>query len=191
MQGEGEGEAFSIEDIQSLILELRNTAISLLSMESNAHSVRPTALVHSAFRRCKFIGQDVAEIKWKSRKQFFALMHSAMRNALVDYARRRNAASRPKISYVNPEDIDLHNLADTATNHPEQIIALEESLHSLSQTHKELVKVIEHHYFTSLSIVELAKMFEMSEKSIKRRLRQGRLLLHEAIKDYLNGSSQE
>lgn len=176
MQGEGEGEAFSIEDIQSLILELRNTAISLLSMESNAHSVRPTALVHSAFRRCKFIGQDVAEIKWKSRKQFFALMHSAMRNALVDYARRRNAASRPKISYVNPEDIDLHNLADTATNHPEQIIALEESLHSLSQTHKELVEVIEHHYFTGLSIVELAKMFEMSEKSIKRRLRQGRLL---------------
>ena len=191
MQGEGEGEAFSLKDIQSLILELRNTAISLLSMESNAHSVRPTSLVHSALRRCTLKGQDWTEIKWKNRKQFFAAMHNAMRKALVDYARRRNAASRPKITYVSPEEIDLHNLADTATNHPEQIIALEESLHTLGQAHKELVEIVEHHYFTGLSIVELSKMFEMSEKSIKRRLQKGRALLHEAIIDYLNESSEK
>ena len=128
MQGEGEGEAFSFEDIESLLGELRGAAISLLSMESNAHSVRPTALVHTALRRCKLKGQDWSEVKWKNRKQFFSAMHNSMRKALVDYARRRNAISRPKITFVVPEDIDLHNLTGTAENHPEQIIALEESL---------------------------------------------------------------
>lgn len=191
MQGEDEGKAFSIEDLQELILELRNTAILLLSMESQAHSVRPTSLVHSALRRCKSKEQDWAEVKWKNRKQFFVEMHNAMRKALVDYARHRNAASRPQISYVSPEDIDLHNLTDTATNHPEQIIALEESLHELGQTQRELVEIVEHHYFTGLTIVELSKMFEMSEKSIKRRLQQARVLLHEAIIDYLNKPSQK
>ena len=188
---QGEGEEFTMNDIEGLIGDLRNVAISLLSMESNAHSVRPTALVHTALRRCKLKGQEWEDVKWKTRKQFFSTVHGAMRNALVDYARRRNAGSRPKIAFVNPEDIDLYNLPNAAKNHPEQIIALEESLHLLGRTDKELVKIVEHHYFTGLSIVELSKMFDMSEKTIKRRLQKGRVLLHAAIMDFLNQPTDE
>lgn len=190
MQGEGKGEEFTIKDIESLIGDLRNAAISLLSLETNADSVRPTALVHTALRRCKLKGQDWSEVKWKNRKQFFATMHGAMRKALVDYARRRNAACRPKIAYVTPEEIDLYNLPNTAENHPEQIIALEESLHQLGQSEKELAEIVQYHYITGLSVADLAKMFEMSEKSIKRRLQKGRILLSEAITDYLNQSTK-
>ncbi len=191
MQGEGEGESFSIEDIENLLGDLRSAAVGLLSMEANAHSVRPTALVHTALRRCKLKGQDWTEVKWKNRKQFFAAMHNSMRKALVDYARRRNASSRPEISYVHPEEVDLYNLPDTAKQHPEHIIALEECLHALSQTDKELVEIVEHHYITGMSILDLSKMFEMSEKSIKRRLQKGRALLHEAISDYLNQQAND
>ena len=84
-------------------------AITLLNLESKAHSIQPTALIHTALRRSKTKGMDWSEVKWSDRGKFLRFMHRIMRQALVDHARKRDADRRPQIEYVD-SSVDNYEL---------------------------------------------------------------------------------
>lgn len=97
--------------------ELRRLAASYLRRERPGHTLQPTALVNEAFLRLMDQGQH----DWQSRSHFVAIAAQHMRQILVDYARRRQAAKRgagaTMISLddapaaVNPRPVDLLNTA--------------------------------------------------------------------------------
>src|SRR5512145_2568447 len=70
--------------------ELRRLAAVHMKREQAGHTLSPTALVHEAYLR--MLGD--AEIPMKSRAHVFAAAARAMRQVLVDHARRRRAAKR-------------------------------------------------------------------------------------------------
>src|SRR5262245_20295435 len=71
--------------------ELRNVAAGLLRQERQDHTLQPTALLHEAF--VKLMGSDVLGLA-QDRRLFFGAAVRAMRQVLVDHARRRAADKR-------------------------------------------------------------------------------------------------
>src|SRR4051812_30132692 len=64
--------------------ELRALASKYLDRERAGHTLQPTALVHEAYLR--LVG---SERPWAGTSHFLAVAAVAMRNVLVDHARRR------------------------------------------------------------------------------------------------------
>lgn len=179
-------QAVDIGNIQEFMGGLRAMARQLLAGERNAHSVRPTALVNSALRRSLTNGQEWSALNWRNRDHFFACMYREMRRTLTDHARRRAAAKRPRLEYVAPEEFDLHQLPAVADTKPEILLAMYDALDWLEVTKPPLFEIVRDHYFTGLSIDEIAGLKELSEKTVKRRLAEGRLLLHQKTLELIN-----
>jgi RNA polymerase sigma factor (sigma-70 family) len=179
-------EAVDIGNVQEFMGELRSMARRLLAGEGNAHSVRPTALVISALRRSRTGGQDWGDLTWENRNHFFACMYREMRRALTDHARRRCAAKRPRLEYLEPEDVDLYSLPRVADSQPEVLLAMYEALDWLEQRNQGVFEILRHHYFSGMTVDEVARLSNLSPKTIKRRLEEGRLILHQKILELVN-----
>ncbi len=82
--------------------ELRGLAKRQFACERLGHTLRPTALVHEAYLK---IARQPG-IAWNDDAHFVALAARAMRQVLIDHARRRGAARRPqqRVS-VDPDSI--------------------------------------------------------------------------------------
>ena len=86
---EGRGDA--AEQLFPLVYdELRALAARCLRHERGNHTLQPTALVHEAFLKLT----DQAVMAGKEREHFVGIAARAMRQVLVDYARRHLAAKR-------------------------------------------------------------------------------------------------
>lgn len=70
--------------------ELRRLAGAYFERQAPSHTLQPTALVHEAYMRL-VVDRDSG---WNGRDHFFAVAAMAMRQILVDHARRRKADKR-------------------------------------------------------------------------------------------------
>jgi RNA polymerase sigma factor (TIGR02999 family) len=70
--------------------ELRALAAGFFQGQGWAHTLQPTALVHEAYLR--LAAQESPD--WSGRDHFFAVAAKAMRQVLVDHARRKRAEKR-------------------------------------------------------------------------------------------------
>src|SRR5689334_14731448 len=86
-----QGDASAAEQLLPLVYEeLRRLAAEKMANERPGQTLQATALVHEAYLR--LVGNG-GEPHWTSRGHFFAAAAQAMRNILVDNARRKR---RPK-----------------------------------------------------------------------------------------------
>src|SRR5262245_4888115 len=85
---------------------LRRLAGSYLSQEQPGHSLQPPALVHEAYLRLEADAGE--ERSFNNRRHFIATAARAMRQVLVDHARRKQRAvhgggrARLDVTAVNP-----------------------------------------------------------------------------------------
>ena len=172
-----------IDDLRDLIGELRSMARQLLSLESKAHSLTPTALAMTALRRAKLADSDWEEVRWENRRHFFAAIACAMRRALVDYARRRRSRGRDRVVYVSPEENLFRDLADGADDRPEHFLCLDEALSSLAEMDSRLADVLHQHYFLGYSAPEIARTSECSERTVDRDLKRARILVRKLYEE--------
>ena len=156
-------------------------AVRLLATESRMHSFTPTALAMTALRRAKLKEQDWENVRWENRAHFFASVAMAMRNALIDHARRRRAKGRDAIVYFPPDEIAFNNLAAEAEERPERIILLEEALAQIENGDRRLSEVIHQFYYAGYSVSEMAHFAGVSEKTIDRDLKKARTLLKKTV----------
>src|SRR5512139_2825233 len=88
------GEARAAEELLPLVYdELRRLAAAQLSRLPPGQTLQATALVHEAWLRLVGNSPEGNERKWEGRRHFLGAAAQAIRNILVDRARRR---SRPK-----------------------------------------------------------------------------------------------
>ena len=76
--------------LEATYAELRRIAAALMRRERPGHTLQPTELVHSAW----FKLVDQARVAWTDRAHFLNIAGRAMRQVLVDHARRRGAVKR-------------------------------------------------------------------------------------------------
>ena len=139
--------------------ELRKLASKYLSKEYGNRTIQTTELVHEAY--LKLIGS--AEISWQNRAHFFGIAANAMRQILVDHARKRNANKRGE-----GKKISLDEVPSISVQTDEQILALDDALKKLQTVDERSCKIVELRYFSGLTIEETAEFLEISPATTKR-----------------------
>lgn len=157
-----EGDAVALERVVRLLYdELRSIARARLRHERDEHTLGATALVHEAFLRLSREHQLPAA----SRTQFLAAASNTMRRVLVDYARTRNRAKRGGgVAPLPLEEAD----AFLSEVEADEILALEDALQKLAAAEPRAALVVEHRFFSGLSVEEIAVLLDVSTKTIQR-----------------------
>jgi RNA polymerase sigma-70 factor, ECF subfamily len=154
--------------------ELRRLARHQLRNERPDHTLQSAALVHEAYLR--LVGVSPPQ-QWESRTHFFAIAAQLMRQILVDYARRHEAAKRGgSVCKLSLEDA-------MATPHRTRvdIVALDDALHALARLDERQSRVVELRFFAGLSLNEISKVLEIAPATVQRDWTAARAWLHREI----------
>ncbi len=160
-------EPITWDNVQALMGELRAMARSLLARERDGRTLQPTALILTALRRQKPADSEWNEVSWPNRAYFFRAMYRAMWRALIDYARTR--MTKGPVRAVQVEQLHLENLAETAGQRPEQILALSLALQRLRARYPAWAELVEHRYISGCTVEESARLMGVSERTVRRR----------------------
>jgi RNA polymerase sigma factor (TIGR02999 family) len=154
--GEGDAEAFR-RVYARLYDELRRLARRVRG--GDADTINTTALVHEAYLKLAPTGSLVA----RDRPHFMRIAARAMRQVLVDAARRRRTRmnSRPLLeSAVSP--------TTSASGLAEDVIILDRALNALADIHPRQASVVECRFFAGLSVEDTAAALDVSTPTVKR-----------------------
>jgi RNA polymerase sigma factor (TIGR02999 family) len=157
------------EDLRQLAHERRNV------MGRN-ESLLTTDLVHACWLR--LYGGE--EPRWENRRHFFGAAANAMRNILVDRARRRSALKRDE--QRKQELVD--DLPEFACAEPvADVLSLHLSLEELERLHPRPAQVVTLRFFAGLTMPEIAEVLGISLASAERDWRFGRAWLQRELED--------
>jgi RNA polymerase sigma factor (TIGR02999 family) len=169
-----DGDREALNQLMPLVYDrLRAMAHARLAGRDPGASLETTGLVHEAYLR--LVDQSRAE--WRDRSHFFAVASTAMRQIVVDRARRRSAAKRG--GPVRPEVLD--EAAAGVAARTEEILAIDEALTRLGALNERLAKMVELRFFAGLSIEETAGVLGLDARTINRDWRVARALLFRAL----------
>ena len=172
------GDERAAEDLLPLVYdELRRLASSYLRRERRGHTLQATALVNEAYMR--LMGPSLENAVVDNRRHFFAIAARAMRRVLVDHARRYQADKRIGVDQkVGIEDSPVVQMAHSPNL---DVLAVHEALGHLEELHPRQAQIIEMRFFGGLSVPEVATVLEVSEATVAREWRVGRLLLRREL----------
>lgn len=154
--------------------KLRTIASRQLSREHSGHTLQKTELVHEVY--LKLI--DQARIEWQDRAHFFAIAARAMRQLLIDYARKKKAQKRGGKQHritLKEEEFDLNN-------HAEQLIELNDLIDKLSDFDERKSKVVEMRFFSGMTIKEMAEILSVSKRTVSRDWLKARSWIQKELK---------
>ena len=156
----GRGDRAAFDELVPLVYrELRRRAAAVLRRERSNHTLAATALVHETFMR---LVDGRATLR--NRAHFFAVAANQMRRILVDHARARAAAKRPRAELQVTLDPAM---ASPATD-PVEIISLDEALQQLAAFDPRQAQLVELRYFGGLTVEEAAQVLDLSLSTVKR-----------------------
>jgi RNA polymerase sigma factor (TIGR02999 family) len=161
------------ELFQEVYAELRRLATAYLKSERPGITLQPTALVHEAYLQLS----QRHGAPWQDRHQFFAIAAVAMRQVLVQQARRRNAAKRGGSSESLPRG-DAEQASDALVWDYDE---LDQVLERLESDAPELCRVVELRYYVGLSVDETAATLQTSPRTVKRRWALARAYLNREL----------
>lgn len=164
------GDADALDRLLPLVYdELRQVAEAQLRRERPGHTLQPTALVHETY--LKLCGGDLPA---SSRAHFLALAARAMRQVLVDHARRRGAAKRGGAWSATT----LTDGAASIELDPEELLALDRALDELEPRQRQ---VVECRFFGGMEESEIAEALGVSERTVRRDWVKARAWLYRAL----------
>ncbi len=164
-----EGDRDAIRELMPLVYDdLR--ALARRQTAGGSETLRTTALVHEAYMKLA----RHSHLAVQDRRHFFALAAKAMRQLVVDHARRRAAAKRGGAGGALSLDEAQIPLQARAA----EIVALDEALDRLAALDESLSRVVELRFFAGLSVEETADVLGCSPRTVKREWRKARALLH-------------
>jgi RNA polymerase sigma factor (TIGR02999 family) len=174
----GRGDARAKEALFRLVeAELRRCAAGHMRRERHPHDLQTTVLVDDAFLR--LVGNR--GVTWESRSQFYCLAAKAMRQILVDEARRaaaqkRGGGARTVQLEQAPEPAALGSI-DPLTR-----LALDEALTELARTHPELEQIVELHHFGGWDLKQIADdVLHVPYPTVKKWWTRAKARLHRAL----------
>jgi len=149
--------------------ELRQLAAQKLAQENPGQTLQATALVHEAYLR--LVGDH--DPGWQGRRHFYGAAARAMRQILVEQARRKASHKHgghgvrvelaEGMAYVEPPADDL--------------LALDEAIQKLQAHKPHLAEIVMLRYYTGLSVAETAGVLGESVRTVYRDWRHARTWL--------------
>lgn len=139
--------------------ELKRLAHIQLARERADHTLRTTALVHEAWLKLV----DGNQVGARGRAYFFAAAARAMRQVLVDHARRVGATKRGG----DAVRVTLNEQVGRVDAYAAEILELDGALRRLGEIAPRQVQVVECRHFAGLSVAETAGTLDVSERTVK------------------------
>jgi RNA polymerase sigma factor (TIGR02999 family) len=153
--------------------KLRAIAHVHLGRDGEGRTVSTTALVHEAYLKLV----DAERLEWQDRAHFFSLASRAMRQILIDYARRYRSARRGgELRRVDLDDVQIA-VADRA----ETLVSLDAALVRLAEMSPRLAQVVELRFFGGLTEEDTAKVLGVTDRTVRRDWIKARGWLHQEM----------
>lgn len=165
-----DGDRRALDRLLPLVYDdLRAVAEREMRREAAGHTLQPTALVHEAFLRLNGAAGSASD-----RAHFLAIAARAMRQVLVDHARRRSAAKRG--GGLAPATL-TDGIGDGPLN-AEEILALDRALETLDPRQRQ---VVECRFFAGMEETEIATALGLSERTVRRDWAKARAWLYREL----------
>ncbi|MBU0753884.1 MAG: sigma-70 family RNA polymerase sigma factor [Planctomycetes bacterium] len=154
--------------------ELRALARQYMRHERPGHTLQTTALVHEAYLK---LGGE-SDSTWESKSHFLRVAARAMRNVLIDHARRKRSAKRGGDRVREPLDraVDLFEASAEL-----DLVALDSALEGLGAIEKQMVDIVELRFFGGFTLEETAKILGISKTTVKQDWTLARAWLKQKI----------
>jgi RNA polymerase sigma factor (TIGR02999 family) len=148
--------------------ELRRLAASV-RRDDPAATLTPTDLVNEAWLKLR----NSPRLAQTSRLHFKRVAARAMRQVLIEAARRRKAGKRGGGVAMVTFDEAIDGAADSA----EDLLALDDALEELARLHPRQATLVESRFFGGLEMIEIAELLQVSEATVLRDWRAARAWL--------------
>jgi RNA polymerase sigma factor (TIGR02999 family) len=158
-----------------LYAEMKRMAAAVLRSESGHDTMQPTALLNDALM--KLIQSRAPEVE--DRGHFIRVVARAMRQILIDRARRKLAEKRG--GGVVPESIDDVDVAGLGS--PDELVALDDALSVLAELDPRAAAVVEMRVFAGLTIEETARALDIHPSAVNREWAHASAWLREQLGD--------
>jgi RNA polymerase sigma factor (TIGR02999 family) len=171
------------ELLREVYAELRRLAGSLTARLPPGQTLQPTALVHEAY--LKLVRKD--DPGWQNRRHFFGAAAQAMREILVDQARRKASLKRGGAG----QRVELSDGLVLIEPPADDVLALDEAVQILQAEEPRLAEIVLLRYYAGLSVDETAGIIGQSVSTVMRQWRQARVWLAGRLNpDATPGSSE-
>jgi len=180
LQAVAHGEQQAIEQLLPLVYdEMKELAHARLRKVGKGGTIQTTDLVHESWMRLLRSGEP----DFESRRHFYGAAARAMRNILVEQARRhaslkRDAARKSELAT---------DVAEIHTDPPiEDVLSLSEVLERLEQEHARPAEVVSLRFFGGLTMPEVAEILGLSLATAERDWRFARAWLQNELEQSEN-----
>ena len=164
LQAAQAGDRQAAMDLLPLVYaELRELARSRLARQPPGQTLTPTALVHEAYLR---VAGD-SHVTWEGRQHFFFAAARAMRDILVDQARRK---ARPKRGGGQRRH-ELDEACAVLGPPSDDVLAVHEALEELEGRDPLEAQIVLLRYFAGLTMDETAAVLGLAERTLDRHWR--------------------
>jgi RNA polymerase sigma factor (TIGR02999 family) len=161
--------------------ELRRRARGQRKRWKGDPSLQTTALAHEAY--LKLVGPE--EQSWENRSHFFAVAAKAMRQILLNEARRKRAQKRggeaPTLSLEALRE-ELGRDVALTEERAEVLVVLDEALELLEDERPRAARVVECRFFGGMTIEETAEALGVSGSTVSRDWKTAKTWLYREMK---------
>jgi RNA polymerase sigma factor (TIGR02999 family) len=171
----GSGDAAAAQRLWHLVYdELHRVAKARMALEGRRGDLQTTVLIQETYLR--LVGADGGAIP-ANRRHFFGAAANAMRQFLVDDARKRGRLKRG--GSRRPGELGE---AAAALNHdPADVLALDEALAKLRAHDERKAEIVQLRFFAGLSIDETAEMLGLSPRQVDKEWCFAKAWLHREL----------
>jgi RNA polymerase sigma factor (TIGR02999 family) len=160
----GNGDQAAQQELIPLVYnELRELASRYRRKAGAGDTLQTTALVNEAYIRLV----NIDGVDWRDRAHFFAIAANVIRRILIDVARAHTAEKRggSDREMIVPDwnDIPLPALCGA-----DELLALDETLHRLTEMDSRRGRIVELRVFGGLSVEETAEVLGVSAITVMR-----------------------
>jgi RNA polymerase sigma factor (TIGR02999 family) len=139
--------------------------------------ISPTTLLHETY-----LNLARGQAAFPDRDRFLCYAAHAMRGLLVDFARARGAQRRGGQFYITGLDTSDEEHPNPADRDGPALEALAGALEDLAVHDRRLAEVVELKYFGGLSLVEIAALRGVSDRTVQRDWDKARMFLQYHLK---------
>lgn len=161
------------EALRQMYAALHRLARAQLRQNSSERTLSATALVNEAY--LKVFGSNGTP-EWENRGHLLGVAARAMREVLIDAARRRRAAKRPQ--YV--DRVELSDISSSLSSEVDYA-ALIECMETLERIDPRQANIVSMRFFVGLTAEQIATAMNISPATVQREWRLARAWLQREL----------
>lgn len=168
--------AMADKELQVLLYQELKIIASAKLRKHGPSQNNTTALVHEAFIK---LTKNTSHQHWTDRHHFFSTAALAMRQILVDQARRHLAEKRG----AGQVSEGLHSNHQQLQQECAELVDLNAALEQMMHVAPELVELVNLKFFVGLSMPEIAEITGVSVRTLERQWHKIKMMLHVCLSD--------